>query len=88
MPQTIYIYIDKKVNDVWWETIIFLPSTGVDQYSDNYDATMRPMRQTLVLIVAEVGVSVLQPATILIYGSVKLCNENNCTCMKYISSLD
>jgi hypothetical protein len=64
----------------------------VGQYSDKNDATMRPMRQTLVLILATtvaVGLSVLQPPTILTYGSVNLCNENNkCTCMKYVSSRD
>jgi hypothetical protein len=66
--------------------------TVIGQYSDNYDATMRPMRQTLVLIPATtvaVGLSVLQPATVLTYGSVNLCNENNkCTCMKNISLRD
>jgi hypothetical protein len=65
---------------------------AVGQYSDNYDATMRPMRQTLVLILAmkvAVGRSVLQPATISTYGSVNLRNEiNKCTCMKYVSSRD
>jgi hypothetical protein len=53
---------------------------------------MQPMRQTHVVILATkivVGRSVLQPATILIYGSVNLRNEiNKCTCMKYVSSHD
>jgi hypothetical protein len=68
-----HIYIDKKVNVIWWERKILLPSTAVGQYSDNYDATMRSMRQTHIIILATtvaVCLSVLQPATILTYGSV------------------
>jgi hypothetical protein len=61
-------------------------------HATGHDATMRPMRQALVLILATkvaVGLSVLQPATIFIYGSVNLRNEiNKCTCIKYFSSRD
>jgi hypothetical protein len=52
----------------------------------------RDNANALVLILAttvSVGRPVLQPATILTYGSVNLCNEiNKCTCMKYVSSRD